>query len=163
MTCRPTTAGGREVRRRGECITPCAWRCSAAPGRRLGSFGAGWYDRDVASVFQAAARALRPGGLIVVRAPNNNAVVDRTLARLGRWARRFMLIAPPRHLYDYDRSTLAALLRKVGYRVVRMANACPRGTGSTIRRSAGTSPLASICNGRVHPGADTYFPFRVES
>jgi SAM-dependent methyltransferase len=85
-------------------------------------------------VLRAVARAVRRGGWAIVRVPNRNVEVDRWLARFGPVGRRFFLINPPRHLYDYTPTTLGALLEKSGFTVLRMANAVPRSAGPVLQR-----------------------------
>lgn len=82
---------------------------------------------------------LKPGGALIVRVPNNNAMIDAVLARLGRFGQRFFLIRPPRHLFDYTLDTLTQLLARNRLRVVCAGNSIPRSTGTIpqlLRRSA---------------------------
>ncbi|MBS3762564.1 MAG: class I SAM-dependent methyltransferase [Planctomycetes bacterium] len=105
-----------------------------------GSFGAAtlWYVLEhvpnPTAVLSHAARLLRPGGYLILRVPNANVKVDRMLALLGNFGRRFFLINPPRHLYDYNTSTIRKLLRKTGFKVLKMQNAIPRSAGGFLER-----------------------------
>ena len=84
-------------------------------------------------VLSRCVELLRPGGVLIARVPNNNILIDRVLARLGRVGRRFYLMNPPRHLFDYSAVTLSRLMRKTGLRVRAVRNATPRATGTVLQ------------------------------
>lgn len=82
---------------------------------------------DPAAALAAAARLLRPGGLLAIAVPN-----------FGSWQRRFFGSAwfqldLPRHLQHFDRDSLDALVRSAGLRTVEVGAATMR-----------PSPLGSI-------------------
>jgi SAM-dependent methyltransferase len=56
-------------------------------------------------------RLLRPGGVLFVAVPNQDALSSRMQGRYWAWA------APPDHLYFYNRANLSLLLEKHGFRV----------------------------------------------
>jgi len=83
-------------------------------------------------ILARAARLLKPGGLLIVRVPNQNAAVDRVLNVLG--LRKFFLINPPRHLFDYSPATLSAFLRTTGFEILEIRNGIPRAAGTWLER-----------------------------
>ncbi len=77
-------------------------------------------------------RILKKGGLIIVRVPNSNIDIDRTLAKFGKFGKRFFLINPPRHLFDYTPRTISLMLEKAGFSGINIINGIPRSTGSIM-------------------------------
>jgi 2-polyprenyl-3-methyl-5-hydroxy-6-metoxy-1,4-benzoquinol methylase len=76
-----------------------------------------------------ARRTLRPGGILSLTTGD----VESLGARL--YGRRWYLIAPPHHLFYFDRRSMAKLLGKAGFAVRRMTN----GGGHPLE-SAGRGP-----------------------
>ena len=93
-----------------------------------------WYVMEhvpnPAEILGYAAHFLKPGGLLIIRVPNQNVTIDRVLSALG--LQRFFLINPPRHLFDYSPKTLAALLEKKGFETLEIHNGIPRATGTWL-------------------------------
>ena len=77
-------------------------------------------------------RILKKGGLIIVRVPNSNIDIDRTLAKFSAPCNRFFLINPPRHLFDYTPRTISLMLEKAGFGGINIINSIPRSTGSIL-------------------------------
>ncbi len=85
---------------------------------------------DPLRVLRQVAALLRAGGLLIVRVPNANVRIDRTLAKLGGWTEPLFLINPPRHLNDFTAATLAFAFKCAGIRVLEVRNSWPRRTGA---------------------------------
>ncbi len=81
-------------------------------------------------ILDRVSRLLRPGGLIIIRAPNQNAGIDLILNKLG--LKNFFLINPPRHLFDYSPKTLSRFLEERGLEVLEIRNSIPRATGTWL-------------------------------
>ena len=81
-------------------------------------------------ILQKVSGLLRPGGLLIIRVPNQNAPIDAWLSRLGLG--QFFLMNPPRHLFDYSPKTLTALVQKYGLRMMEIRNGIPRSTGTVL-------------------------------
>lgn len=81
-------------------------------------------------ILNYACSFLKPGGLLIVRVPNQNAPIDCCLDRLG--LQKFFLINPPRHLFDYSPRTISKLLEKSGFNVLSIRNGIPRKTGTLL-------------------------------
>lgn len=64
---------------------------------------------DPRAVLESAARALRPGGLLVVSTPNFNALSRHVLG--SAWA----VLGPLEHTYYFERRTLARLVEACGF------------------------------------------------
>ncbi|MSR76722.1 MAG: class I SAM-dependent methyltransferase [Candidatus Omnitrophica bacterium] len=79
-------------------------------------------------ILALAAQFLKPGGLLIIRVPNQNASIDQWLGVLGLG--RFFLINPPRHLFDYSPQTMSRFLIKYGFKVLDIRNGIPRKTGT---------------------------------
>ena len=73
---------------------------------------------------------LAPGGLVIIRVPNQNVPIDRILSVLGLG--KFFLMNPPRHLFDYSPKTMTGLLESRGLEVIKIFNGTPRGTGTWL-------------------------------
>ena len=61
-----------------------------------------------------AARALKPSGLLIVQTPNRGSLPARVLGRY--WPP----VAPPEHIWYFDRSNLRQLLSKAGFKTVHV-------------------------------------------
>ena len=81
-------------------------------------------------ILERSFRLLKPGGLLIIRVPNQNAPIDQWLGRLGLG--RYFLMNPPRHLFDYSPKTISGLLAKAGYQVLDIRNGIPRKTGTFL-------------------------------
>lgn len=77
-------------------------------------------------------RLLKYEGLLIIRVPNMNINIDRILYRLGPLGRKFFLINPPRHLYDYSPSIIRKMLAKGNFKVIKMINGFPRTAGNIL-------------------------------
>ena len=83
-------------------------------------------------ILDRAAALLHPGGLLIVRVPNQSIPIDRALAALG--LQRFFLMNPPRHLFDYSPRTLAMFLERSGFEMNEIRNSIPRASGTPLER-----------------------------
>ncbi len=81
-------------------------------------------------ILDRVARLLKPGGLLIIRVPNQNVTIDRILNFLG--FQKFFLINPPRHLFDYSPKTLSRFLDQRGFRILSIRNGIPRATGTWL-------------------------------
>ncbi len=75
-------------------------------------------------------RIVKKDGLVIIRVPNSNIDIDRILIKLGKFGKRFFLINPPRHLFDYTPATISLMLKKAGFGGIKIKNSIPRSTGS---------------------------------
>ena len=83
------------------------------------------HTRQPRAVVREAARALRPGGVLVVRVPNGtfHASATRALGRLGPWVRWHGLDTyPVLHLFAYGPSALCRLVEDGDFEVVSVQN-----------------------------------------
>jgi 2-polyprenyl-3-methyl-5-hydroxy-6-metoxy-1,4-benzoquinol methylase len=62
-------------------------------------------------------RAMKPGGLLVLKTPNAASLVARLAGSFWQW------VSPPAHLYLYSPKTLQSLLKKTGYQPVAFRSA----------------------------------------
>ncbi len=83
-------------------------------------------------ILDRVASLLLPGGLVIIRVPNQNAPVDRILGTLGLG--KFFLMNPPRHLFDYSPKTLKAFMTQRGFETLEIRNSMPRGTGTFLEK-----------------------------
>lgn len=81
-------------------------------------------------ILDRVAGLLRSGGLVIIRVPNQNIVIDQILAAIGLG--RYFLMNPPRHLFDYSPKTLSRFLEVRGFEVLEICNGIPRGTGTWL-------------------------------
>lgn len=81
-------------------------------------------------ILRKAHQLLKPGGLLIVRIPNQTAAIDVWLARFG--LKQYYLMNPPRHLFDYSPKTIAALMEKAGFFGIEVQNGIPRKTGTWL-------------------------------
>ena len=81
-------------------------------------------------ILQKASEVLKPGGLVIIRVPNQNIPIDQILNVLG--LQKFFLMNPPRHLFDYSPKTLSALLEQKGLKTFDIRNGIPRQTGTRL-------------------------------
>ncbi|MBN1689282.1 MAG: methyltransferase domain-containing protein [Candidatus Omnitrophica bacterium] len=81
-------------------------------------------------ILKMIASFLKPGGILILRVPNQSASIDRWLSLFG--LKKFFLMNPPRHLFDYSAKTIRAFLEKTGYDVLEVRNSIPRATGTWL-------------------------------
>lgn len=77
-------------------------------------------------------RLLKEKGLIIIRIPNMNINIDRILYRFGPLGKRFFLINPPRHLYDYSPLVIKKMLAKSNFQIKKIINSFPRTAGNIL-------------------------------
>lgn len=80
-----------------------------------------------------AHRVLKRDGLIIVRVPNESTRFDKIFYHLGKWAYKFFLMNPPRHLNDFRPKTLFKFLEKSGFLEIKIKNSKPRKTGTKLQ------------------------------
>jgi SAM-dependent methyltransferase len=114
------------------------------------------------AVIQEAARALRPGGLLVVRVPNGavHSWATRALGHLGPWVRwRGLDTFPILHLFAFGPVSLRRLVEGAGFEVVSVVNSglgarrLARAVGSAV---AGTVRALSGRRWLIGPSIELY-------
>lgn len=69
---------------------------------------------DPGALLACAARALKPGGLLVVQSPNLDSFMARLLKENWNW------LTPPDHLYHFTPGALSGLLERAGFRIAEI-------------------------------------------
>lgn len=81
-------------------------------------------------IIERCSKLLKPGGVLIIRVPNQNIGIDVCLDRLG--LQKYFLMNPPRHLFDWSPKTLGKMLKKYGFSVLSIRNGIPRKTGTWL-------------------------------
>jgi 2-polyprenyl-3-methyl-5-hydroxy-6-metoxy-1,4-benzoquinol methylase len=69
---------------------------------------------DLRALLSGVARALKPGGLLVVQSPNMDSFMAWLLKENWSW------LTPPDHLYHFTPEALSRLLKDGGFKVIKM-------------------------------------------